>query len=253
MHVLLVNDDGVHSPGLHALYRALIKHGHNVSVVAPEKQNSGAGHSLTVFEPLISREVNLDGCSAFAVSGTPADCVKLALGGLLPEKPDLVMSGINLGPNVGPDLNYSGTVGAAAEGAHEGLPSMAISHLSQIWPADLDSVADHAVGLASRINWRNLQKGRVININYPDCPIAAAKMEAVCPQSPASWENIYERREDPRGRPYWWLKGVLKRKPDSAHCDLEMLLDGHITITPLKFEYTDMQGMDILKNMLKDN
>lgn len=253
MHALLVNDDGIHSPGLRALYRAMKGRGHEVDIVAPKRQCSGAGHSLTVYQPLVSRWHDDDDCQGFAVSGTPADCVKLALGGLLEKRPDIVMSGINLGPNVGPDLAYSGTVGAAAEAAQAGLPAMAISQLSQSWPEDLDSIAEHAAALAARLDWSKLAKGCVINVNYPDCPLAEAGAEEVCPQSPASWENIYEKREDPRGRPYWWLAGVLKRKPDSAHCDLEMLLDGHITITPLKFEYTDARGMNILKNMLRDN
>lgn len=249
MDILLVNDDGIHSPGLRVLYQVLQERGHKVSVVAPDRQHSGAGHSLTVFEPLIGRDIRENGFEGYAVAGTPADCVKLALGGFLGKWPNLVISGINLGPNVGPDLNYSGTVGAAAEAAHAGLPGLAVSQLAQEWAEDLSDIANHVAKLAEEIKWQTLPHGCVINVNYPNSPVASAGKPVVCAQSQASWENVYEKRTDPRGRAYWWLKGALKLRPDCSDCDLEMLLDGHITLTPLKFEYTDLEGMSILKNM----
>ena len=127
MDVLLTNDDGIHARGLMALYTALRERGHTVHVVAPMEQQSGVGHSLTVFEPLRCLHFKQPGFEGLGLYGTPTDCVKLALASLLEKRPDLVMSGINAGPNVGPDILYSGTVGAATEACHEDLPSMAIS------------------------------------------------------------------------------------------------------------------------------
>ena len=190
MYVLLVNDDGIHSQGLRALRIALVEHGHKVSVVAPERQYSGAGHSLTVYEPLTGREIHEDGFEGYAISGTPADCVKLALGGLLDKRPDLVFSGINLGPNVGPDLSYSGTVGAAAEASHCGIGAMAFSQLAQSWSDTLPHIAAHAVNLAGSIDWQGLPGGVVLNVNYPDRIPGEGEKPCVCAQSPASWEKV---------------------------------------------------------------
>ena len=128
MDVLLTNDDGIRARGLRALYAALLEAGHTVHVVAPMTQQSGVGHSLTVFEPVRALDFEEPDFKGLGIYGTPTDCVKLALGQLLPKKPDMVISGINAGPNVGPDILYSGTVGAATEAAHEDLPSIAVSH-----------------------------------------------------------------------------------------------------------------------------
>ena len=137
MDVLLTNDDGIRAPGLRAMYAALREAGHNVRVVAPMRQQSGVGHSLTVFEPLRAMQFEEPDFTGTGVYGTPTDCVKLALGRLLPRRPDMVISGINAGPNVGPDILYSGTVGAATEAAHEELPSLAVSYDDRQGCADL--------------------------------------------------------------------------------------------------------------------
>ncbi|MBO6171501.1 MAG: 5'/3'-nucleotidase SurE, partial [Desulfovibrio sp.] len=176
MDILLSNDDGIRAKGLRALYAALVEAGHTVHVVAPMRQQSGVGHSLTVFEPVRAMEFEEPGFRGLGVYGTPTDCVKLALGHLLPRRPDMVISGINAGANVGPDILYSGTVGAATEAAHEDLPSIAVSHdCHDPRHEDLMPQARHLAALAARIDWPRLGHRRVLNVNYPACPLDKAR------------------------------------------------------------------------------
>ena len=253
MNVLLTNDDGIRARGLRALYAALMEAGHTVFVVAPMRQQSGVGHSLTVFEPVRATVIEEPGFTGTGVFGTPTDCVKLALGRLLPQRPDLVMSGINAGANVGPDILYSGTVGAATEAAHEELPSMAVSHdsFSHNTGPDVDLMpqARHAVALASRINWAEVGRRRVINVNYPACPLDEVKGLRVCPQTSAVWVNTYSERLDPRGAPYWWLEGEIPAETIEPDSDKDMLNRGYITLTPLRFDFTDTAGLNALAGM----
>ncbi len=249
MHVLLTNDDGIMAPGLRALYAALVEAGHTVLAVAPLRQQSGVGHSLTVFEPLRARTIEEPDFSGTGVHGTPTDCVKLGLGALAPRRPDLVMAGINLGPNVGPDIFYSGTVGAAAEGAHDAVPSMAVSHADHSGRVDLLAHARHAVALAGRIDWGRVAPRRVLPLTYPAGELAAARGLRVCPQSDAVWRTIYERRDDPRGDPYWWLTGDVPESSVRPGTDKALLAQGYVTLTPLRFEYTDDAALEALAAM----
>ena len=249
MDVLLTNDDGIRAPGLRALYAALREAGHTVHVVAPMRQQSGVGHSLTVFEPLRAQRIHESSFEGLGLYGTPTDCVKLALASLLDRRPDLVISGINAGPNVGPDILYSGTVGAATEAAHEALPSLAVSCDVGSPDDDVLEQARHAVSLAERIAWDRLAPRRVINLNYPRGPLSQAKGLKVCAQTTAVWVNGYEERSDPRGEPYWWLGGEIPAHTVNAGSDKDMLNRGYITITPLRFEFTDTEGMRTLEGM----
>lgn len=252
MDVLLTNDDGIRARGIRALYAALLEAGHNVRVVAPMRQQSGVGHSLTVFEPVRVVEIVEPAFSGLGVYGTPTDCVKLALARLLPQKPDLVISGINAGPNVGPDILYSGTVGAATEAALEELPSLAVSHDDHKASVDLLPQARHVVALAARIDWTLLAARRVVNVNYPAGGLDAAKGIKPCPQTSAVWKNVYLEHRDPRGVPYWWLEGEIPLHTINAGSDKEMLDRGYITITPLRFEFTDHEGLAALSGLAAD-
>ncbi len=248
MRVLLTNDDGIYAPGLRILYSALRRRGHTVHVVAPMAQQSGVGHSLTVFSPLRGirfKEADFEG---FGLYGTPADCVKLALGSLLHPAPDLVMSGINAGANVGPDILYSGTVGAATEACHELLPSMAVSN-DEDEPAHLPDKALHAVRLAEAMDWKSLPPRRLLNVNYPAGPLSACRGLRVCPQTDAVWQNSYDERRDPRGDRYWWLVGSIPPETVNAGTDKDLLGRGYITLTPLCFNFTDEEGLEQLKDM----
>lgn len=248
MNVLLSNDDGITSPGIRALRTALMERGHAVFTVAPMRQQSGVSHSITVFEPLRSQNFNEEGFEGIGIYGTPADCVKLGLAELVPWRPDLVMAGINLGRNVGPDVFYSGTIGAAAEGAHAGVPSMALSHANaQASPDSLARAAGHAVELAGKIEWQRLPGGRVINVNYPSA--YPSRGLRICPQAPAVWENAYSRHSDPRGWPYWWMEGEIAKDTVPADSDIDLLAAGYITLTPLQFEHTDKAAAGLLSQM----
>ena len=249
MDVLLTNDDGIRATGLRALYAALREAGHTVHVVAPMRQQSGVGHSLTVFEPLRAVRVEEGDFSGLGVYGTPTDCVKLALACLLPVRPQLVISGINAGANVGPDILYSGTVGAATEAAHEDLPSLAVSYDDHAPQLDLLPQARHAVALAARIDWGRLAPRRVINLNYPAGELACAKGLRIAPQTSAVWKNAYAERRDPRNAPYWWLEGEIPPETINAGSDKDLLNRGYITLTPLRFEFTDHAGMAALEDM----
>lgn len=253
MDVLLTNDDGIRATGLRVLYTALREAGHTPHVVAPMYQQSGVGHSLTVFEPLRAAElVEENGFKGLGVYGTPTDCVKLALARILPKAPDMVISGINAGPNVGPDILYSGTVGAATEAAHEDLPSIAVSHNDHHCGVDLLPHARHLVALAERFQRGKLGPRRVININYPAGECHAAKGLRICQQTSAVWKNIYLERNDPRGAPYWWLEGEIPLATVNEGSDKHWLDRGYITVTPLRFEFTDHEGMSALEDMWGD-
>lgn len=252
MRILLTNDDGIDSPGLRAMFFALKKAGHEVMAVAPMRQQSGVSHCLTVFEPLRSQQIADGAFTGIGIHGTPADCARLALGDLMPEQPDMVVAGINQGRNVGPDLMYSGTVAAAAEGANAGIPSLALSHANHLGCAEIDKVAEHAVALLAKIDWKKIAPRRVVNVNYPEISLARARGIRVCPQSPAVWRNEYARRNDPRGLPYWWLTGDIDKSTLGADTDRQLLDEGYITVTPLKFEYTDMESLEILRGMAAD-
>lgn len=249
MDVLLTNDDGIRAPGLRALYAALREAGHTVHVIAPMRQQSGVGHSLTVFEPLRAQRIHEPDFEGIGLYGTPTDCVKLALASLLDQRPDLVISGINAGPNVGPDILYSGTVGAATEATHEELPSLAVSCDVATPEDDVSEQARHAVRLAERIDWSRLAPRRVVNLNYPRGPLSSARGIKICAQTTAVWVNGYEERRDPRGEPYWWLGGEIPPHTINAGSDKDMLNRGYITLTPLRFEFTDEEGMRALAGM----
>ncbi len=247
MRILISNDDGIDSPNLHMLHAALLRAGHDVRAVAPAGQHSGAGCSLTVSSPILTKKVVLpcpaDGTfEGIAVSGTPADCVILALRGLLPGfSPELVISGINLGPNAGQDVFFSGTVGAAIQAAMYGLPAMAISHCahSGLTPAH----ADLAARVAGRMDWASLPVHRVYNLNLPDCPADEIRGLKVCPHS-TDWACLdsYERRVSPRGREYFWMVDPFQHFfLEDEGTDKSWLHRGWATLSPLNIDLNDKE------------
>lgn len=238
MNILLSNDDGVYAPGLRALYRALVAAGHNVTVVAPLSEQSGVSSSVTLTMPLRVRPITDGDFTGSGVFGSPADCVKLALSGLVPCKPDLVVAGINAGGNTGVDVIYSGTVAAALEGALSGYPALAVSYDAFRFD-DISEQAQHAVALIGRIDWARLPDRRVLNLNYPHRPLAETRGLRVCSPASAPWEDRYEKRQDLRGYPYWWLSGYMSAEAIAADSDRALLSQGYITLSPLRFEFAD--------------
>jgi 5'-nucleotidase len=249
MFVALTNDDGIQAAGLRAIYAALRDAGHEVTVIAPVTEQSAVGHALTIAMPLLVKQFTEQTFSGVGVYGTPTDCIKLGLRKLLKKKPDLVVSGINCGANVGPDILYSGTVSAATEAAHMGFPALALSH-DTFHPMDLRGPAEHAVKLIDAIKWHELPKRCVLNVNYPDLPIEETKGVAVCAQTSAIWDDDYEQRSDPRGTPYWWLTGTMPASDIAEGTDRDLLTRGYITLTPLRFDFTDHAAMDGLRYLV---
>lgn len=249
MRILLTNDDGIHAVGLRAIYHALLNKGHSVRVVAPMSEQSAVGHAITVLSPLRVKLVQEENFIGHGVYGTPTDCVKLGVSELMEEAPDIVVSGINAGANVGPDILYSGTVAAATEGAHLGFPAFAVSHDS-FQPARLEKHAEYAVAVMERIPWAELPPRRVMNLNLPNRPVEDFQGLSLCRQTSAIWQDWYDRREDPRGRVYWWLDGSIPPDKVTPGSDKGFLTDGWATLTPLKFEFTDLQTLDKLRDLL---
>ena len=245
MNILLTNDDGIHAPGLRAFHKALGEAGHHVDVVAPMTEQSAVGHAITVNMPLRVRTVKENGFTGIGVFGTPADCVKLATGVLLEIKPDMVVSGINAGANVGPDIMYSGTVAAAREASSLGYRAMAVSYDS-FHITDILEHARFAVALLGKIPWQSVPERRVMNLNFPAIPMAACKGLKLCPQTSAPWNDWYTGREDPRGTPYWWLQGEIPADRVAPGTDKACLDQGWATLSPLRFDFTDQETLDAL-------
>jgi 5'-nucleotidase len=249
MRILLTNDDGIHAVGLRAMYRALLAAGHSVQVIAPMSEQSAVGHAITILGPLRIKLVQEEHFSGYGVFGTPTDCIKLGVSELMDEAPDIVVSGINAGANVGPDILYSGTVAAATEGAHLGFPALAVSHDS-FQPSNLDKHAAYAASVMERIPWAELPSRRVMNLNLPNRPVEEFKGLSLCPQTSAIWLDWYDRREDPRGRIYWWLDGNIPPDKVTPDSDKGRLTEGWATLTPLKFEFTDTPTLEKLRDLL---
>ncbi len=247
MRILLTNDDGIQAPGLRALYAALIAAGHTVDVVAPVSEQSAVGHAVTIAMPLKVKEFHSAGFYGLGVNGTPVDCVKLALCNLLDEKPDMVVSGINGGCNVGVDVIYSGTVAAATEGALMGYPALAVSldrwNLKQ---GEADEAGTWTTEFIDSIAWEELPGQCVLNLNFPDIPVEQCKGLTICPQTNAAYHDWYVARKDPRGHDYYWLEGEIPVNKVAPGTDRDLLWKGYITLTPLVFDFTNEA---ILKNL----
>lgn len=245
MRILLSNDDGIHSPGLRALHDALREAGHTVDVVAPSAEQSGVGCSVTLLNPLRIHPVSEPGFSGTEVTGTPVDCVKIALTTILPEPPDLVVVGINNGSNKGVDVFYSGTVGAATEAALRGLPAVAFSRpRPELEPPQ--ALARHAAGIVDAVDWSRCA-GKVLNVNYPHCLTADIRGIRPARMAETSWAEHYVRREDPAGRPYWWITGYLGRDSGGNDTDIAMIEDNWVAVTPLRVDRTDRDLLDLLQ------
>ena len=237
MHILLTNDDGYNAPGIQTLYRTLrTQTKHDISIVAPEGQRSATGHSITLFQPLFLTEHKLSGHQkGYAISGTPSDCVKLAIQGGLVPKPDLIISGINFGPNLGTDIFYSGTVAAAMEGVLLGIPALAVSLASYEF-ADFEPAATYLAGQLDFILQHNHEG--LMNINIPGKPLAEWRGVKVTRLGKAVYENVFERRVDPHGRTYFWQCGNLTQDLE-IDTDLRAIQEDFISITPMHSDLTD--------------
>ena len=239
MRILLTNDDGVFAPGLAALEQQL-RHLGEVFVVAPATEQSGVGHSITYLTPLVCKSIHRDGRHwAWAVEGSPADCVKLAIAELLKDTPvDLVVSGINDGLNAGINVLYSGTVAAAIEGAFFGVTSVAVS-LEYDPDADFQSAAVIARNVISGLVKQDDSKGRLFNLNVPTAATVSPTELSIVPMGLAQYGRAYEKRADPAGRDYYWALWTEPSEPPPEYADVTELRKGNTTLTPLKFDMAD--------------
>lgn len=238
--VLLSNDDGIDAAGIAALAAALDGIG-TLAVVAPFEEQSAVGHAITVRDPMRVHTWTFDNPDgpvwARAVTGTPADCIKIAVQKLLPRPPDLVVSGINHGPNTAVNVLYSGTVSAATEAAILGIPSVAVSHGA--WrPTDFEDAGRMARTVAEHVLENGLPTGVLLNVNVPDRPLGELAGVRVTRLARSRWEEEFEERRDPMDRPYFWLGGRFVDLDGGADTDLAAMTDGFVSITPLHLDLT---------------
>jgi 5'-nucleotidase len=251
MRILCTNDDGISAPGFAALERIAAQLSDDLWFVAPAEEQSGAGHSLTLTRPIRVREL---GPRRFAVAGTPTDAVMMALGNLMGDlRPDLILSGVNRGPNLAEDLTYSGTVSAAMEGTLAGVRSIALSQAMADYTHGRESfAAAEATGadIIAKVVQADWDQGVLVNINFP--PVARPLGVRVTEQGFRDYGHIrIDARTDPRGFPYYWF-GYGREVETPAHrTDLEAIRDGHVSVTPLHLDLTHRQTMAALKRMLE--
>lgn len=239
MRILLTNDDGVFAPGLLAMEQQL-RHLGDVFVIAPATEQSGVGHSITFLTPLICKSIHREGRHwAWAVDGSPADCVKLAIAELLGDEPvDLVVSGINSGLNAGINVLYSGTVAAAIEGAFFGVTSVAVS-LEYSEDADYQTAAVIARNVIGGLVPRPAAAGKLFNLNIPTAATEAPPEVRLVPMGLAQYGRNYEKRQDPGGRDYYWALWSEPDEPPPESADVTELRRGNVTLTPLQFDLTE--------------
>jgi 5'-nucleotidase len=272
MNLLISNDDGVFALGIRTLANTLAAAGHQVTVVCPDRERSATGHGLTLHDPIRAEQVESvfdPTIKAWASSGTPADCVKLALGALLDTPPDMVISGINHGANLGTDVLYSGTVSAAMEGVIEGIPSIALS-LTSFSYKQFQPAADFAQVLVEYLAQHPLTQPTLLNVNVPPVPADKIVGAIMTRQGVRRYFDQFEKRIDPRGKTYYWLAGeVLEEVFDhaldptalaglktpldldwfkTAPTDVQAIRQNYITVTPLQYNMTCVSGLFSLKD-----
>ncbi|HEY9818400.1 MAG TPA: 5'/3'-nucleotidase SurE [Candidatus Obscuribacterales bacterium] len=277
MNILISNDDGIFAQGIRTLANTLVAAGHTVTVVCPDRERSATGHGLTLHKPIRVERVESvfhDPIQAWACSGTPSDCVKLALGTLLDAPPDIVCSGINHGSNLGTDILYSGTVSAAMEGVMEGIPSIAFS-LASFSSQDFQPAANFAKTLLQHLSQHPLPHLMLLNVNIPAVRAADIAGVKITQQGIRRYTDMFEQRIDPRGKIYYWLAGEVLEEVDDPSFNPTVKLEGkhpeglevpleivetdvraiqhrYITVTPLQFNLTSPSGLQTLQGWHTD-
>jgi 5'-nucleotidase len=243
--ILVSNDDGVHAPGLAALAAALERVG-EVFVVAPDRERSAVGHALTLHRPL-----TVEGCGRrrFAVNGTPSDCVNLAILGILPARPDVVVSGVNAGSNLGDDVTYSGTVSAALEGALLGVAAIAVSLVGSTGDADYGRAARVAADLTRRLLAEPHRGVTLLNVNVPSGSLRGLRVTRLGRRTYT--EKVIERR-DPRGKRYYWIGAGPPAWEAGEDTDYTAVHKGYVSLTPLSLDLTSYEGLRSLKDWATD-
>lgn len=251
--ILVSNDDGIDAPGLAALVAAMSDLG-DVFVAAPIEEQSAVGHAITIRDPVRARRVGMDfadDVTAYSVKGTPADCVKLAVSQLLPGRPDLVVSGINRGPNTAVNVIYSGTVSAATEAAILGIDSLAFSLCS--WEGgDYRPAQEIARRVARRVLSRGLPPGILLNVNIPDLPLSEIRGTLPTRQAHSRWEESFHERMDPSNQPYYWLTGTFVNLDEGENTDLWAVEHGYVSVTPIHYDLTAHEYLKTMTDWLAE-
>jgi 5'-nucleotidase len=251
LKILISNDDGVNAKGIKVLALRLAQDAENeVYVVAPDRERSATGHSLTLHKPLRIEEVEYPASvkAAWSTTGTPSDCVKLAVTELMDSPPDIVISGINNGPNLGSEVLYSGTVAAAMEGAFMDIPSIAVSHMYGE-KRHYETAAEFISKLVKAFPRAHLGKRSLLNVNVPCLPIDEIKGVLVTELGVRLYDDYFEKRVDPRGRVYYWLAGQAIDEEEAVDTDAWAVLHHNISITPIAFNMTDRPTMKKLQGL----
>jgi len=252
--ILLTNDDGYEAPGIRHLLEVARKFG-DVILVGPMKGQSGMSHAVTLNEPIRLKKISEEpGLRIYACSGTPADCVKIALNQILDVKPDLLLSGINHGSNSSVSLFYSGTVAAAIEGCMSSVPSIAFSVDNHSMDADFELAVYYAEPVIKQALKNGLPAITCLNINFPNIPKADCKGIRVCRQTRGVWKEEFEHRVDPQGKDYYWLTGFFSnQEPKEVDTDEYMMQQNYAAIVPIKVDITDYEAIETISEWDLDN
>jgi 5'-nucleotidase len=237
--ILITNDDGSVAPGIRALI-AVMKEVGEVVVVAPDSPQSAMGHAITINNTLKLERVHIDNEieQEYSCSGTPVDCVKIAVNEVLKRKPDLCVSGINHGSNSSINVIYSGTMSAAVEAGIEGIPAIGFSLLDYSWDADFEPIKKHLKKIALEVLHNGLPEGVVLNVNFPKLSQEAIKGIKICRQAKAMWQEEFDKRTNPQGKEYYWLTGKFVNQDKGTDTDEWALENGYISIVPVQFDLT---------------
>lgn len=245
--ILLTNDDGIYAQGILAAWTELRKIG-QVEVVAPDAERSAVGHAITLLQPLRAKEVvRRNARFGYAINGYPADCVKIAVGAILPRAPDLVVSGINLGSNTGTNVIYSGTVSAATEARIIGIPSIAVS-LATFTNPNFSYAAKFTRKLAQAVLEHGLPDRTLLNVNVPNVPEEEIKGIMITRQGESRVEEKFEKRTDPRNQTYYWLAGQFRLHEPREDADAVVVTEGYVSVTPVQFDLTADSAIPMLKD-----
>jgi 5'-nucleotidase len=248
MHFLISNDDGITARGIQVLSERMAKLG-KVTIVAPDQNRSGASNSLTLDAPVRISEI---GERTYRVTGTPTDCVHIALTGLLEKDPDMVISGINAGANLGDDVIYSGTVAAAMEGRFLGLPAIAVSLVFQERPLHYETAAHAVALLVERLRRDPLPADTILNINVPDLPLADVKGIEVTRLGHRHRAEPVVKTFDPRGRPMWWIGPAGEEQDAGPGTDFDAIRRGYVSITPIHVDLTRYQALEQISGWVSE-
>ncbi len=247
MKILVTNDDGIFSSGIFSLWEVAKEFG-DVTVVAPNSEQSAVSHGITISKPIYIKEITRkNSFNGYAVSGTPADCVKIALKNIMNSTPELILSGINIGSNLGNNIIYSGTVSAAIEGSFLGIPSFAISLDTSDPISSFTSSKSIIHKIINKLELSKIPLGSILNINIPNCNIDEVKGIRITKQGNQYFKDSFEECFNPKGVPYYWIKGETVDKDRSLEFDGYAIKNNYISITPLSFKMTDHSFFDELK------